>query len=234
MTGTVVGLVVPPARGRVPPDAIAMYPQAQFLVEGIGVRDMTESGYAAAVDRLSAACDALAGRGAQAILLFGTSLSFFRGPAFNAELEATMSAASGLPSMTLTTAMVDALRLLGAARLAVATAYTPEVNAMFASYFGEEGFFIEAIEGLDLVSLADAEKAGSERIAELVRKVASDAANADAVVVSCAGLSTAGVCPALERELGIPVVSSAMIGAWAAMRIAGADARAAGFGRLYE
>lgn len=231
---TRVGLVVPPARGRIPPDASAMYPGVEFLVEGIGLAAMSGAGYAEAVGRMEAACRSLAGAGAQAILLFGTSLSFFRGPAFNGELEAAMTRASGLPCATLTSAMVEALRALGARRLAVATAYTDAVNGMFAGYFATEGFAIEAIAGLDLVSLADAEEMGAERIAALARRVRSEAPQAEALVVSCAGLSTASICPGLERELALPVVSSAMVGAWAAVRLAGQTGRVQAYGRLYE
>jgi len=231
---TRIGLVVPPARGRVPPDAAAMYPDVEFLVEGIGVAAMSEAGYAEAVGRLEAACTELAGQGAEAILLFGTSLSFFRGPAFNAGLEAAMARASGLPCATLTSAMVAALRSLGARRLAVATAYTGVVNVMFSAYFAEEGFAIDAIAGLDIESLSAAEDAEAGSIAALVRRVRADAPEADALVVSCAGLSTAAICPGLERDLALPVVSSAMVGAWAAVRLAGRTGRSPGFGRLYE
>ena len=43
---TRAGLVVPPLKGRVPPDAALMYPGTAFLVEGIGVSAMTAAGYA--------------------------------------------------------------------------------------------------------------------------------------------------------------------------------------------
>ncbi|MEX0409521.1 aspartate/glutamate racemase family protein [Aquibium sp. LZ166] len=231
---TKVGLVVPPASGRVPPDATAMFPDVEFLVEGIGVPAMTEAGYAEAIARLESACANLAGRGAEAVVLFGTSLSFFRGAAFDRELAGRMKNASGLPCATLATALVQALRSLGARRLAVATAYTNDVNAMFSSYFSAEGFAIDAIEGLDIVSLSEAEEAAPERIASLTRRVRERAPEADAVVISCAGLSTHAVCPGLENEFAVPVVSSAMVGAWAAVRLAGRSGSAPGFGRLYQ
>ncbi|MCB1342371.1 MAG: arylmalonate decarboxylase [Pseudooceanicola sp.] len=231
---TRAGLVVPPLKGRVPPDAALMYPGTAFLVEGIGVSAMTAAGYAEAEGRLSDCARALAERGAQGVLLFGTSLSFFRGPAFNAGLEARMAAASGLPSMTLTSALCRALRGLGARRLAVATAYDDAVNAMFAAYFEGEGFGIGAIEGLALTSLSDAETASEDAVATLSRRVVAATPGAEALVISCAGLTTAGVAPRLEAELGLPVVSSAMAGAWAAQGLAGGVAAVKGFGQVYE
>lgn len=229
-----VGLVVPPAHGRAPHDALAMYPGVEFLVEGIGVRDMSAAGYTEAVDRLGRASAALARRGAQAVLLFGTSLSFFRDAAYNDRLEAVMAEASGLPCRTLTSAMTEAFRAVGAQRLAVATAYTNDVNAMFARYFAQQGFVVDAIAGLDLVSLQAAEQTQPDRIADLARDVRARASTAEALVISCAGLATSSLCPDLEREFAIPAISSAMVGAWAAVRLAGASARISGFGQLYE
>lgn len=229
-----VGLIVPPLKGRVPPDAARMYPATEFLVEGIGVGAMTYAGYAEAEGRLAACASTLAKRGARAVLLFGTSLSFFRGPLFNDGLEARMAEASGLPARTLTSALSLALRQLNARRLVVATAYNDAVNAMFSDYFTAEGFVIEAIAGLELTSLRDAEAAGESAIADLSREIMAGETGADVLVISCAGLTTAGIAPQLEAELGLPVVSSAMVGAWAAQALAGAKAQVAGFGRLYE
>jgi arylmalonate decarboxylase len=211
-----------------------MFPDVDFLVEGLGVAGMTEAGYAGAVTRLEAACALLARRGAEAILLFGTSMSFFRGPTFNGELEERMKEASRLPCATLTSAMVAALRSLSARRLAVATAYTGEVNGMFASYFTGEGFLIDSIAGLDIVSLQDAEQARPARIATLARQIRAQAPRAEAVVISCAGLSTHEICAGLEDEFAVPVVSSAMVGAWAGVRLTGRSGLAPGFGRLYQ
>jgi arylmalonate decarboxylase len=228
------GLIIPPRQGLAPPDAVRMYPRSEFLVEGIGVATMSEAGYAEAEGRLDSCARALAGRGASGILLFGTSLSFFRGPGFNAALEARLTAASGLPAQTLTSAMTAALRRLGVTRLAVATAYAAAVNSMFTDYFTLQGFAIDAIRGLDLTALEAAEAVAEAQIAELSRRVVASAPQAEALVISCAGLTTAGIAPKLEAELGLPVVSSAMVGAWAAQSLAGGAAGVKGFGRLFE
>ena len=228
-----VGLIVPPRKGRVPPDAAAMYPDVEFLVTGIGLGAMAEDAYAAAVGRVEAASRDLAEGGAKAVLLYGTSLSFFRGPAGNRRLEHAMTAASGLPAKTLTSALVEGLRGLGARRIAVATAYDDDVNALFVGYFESEGFEILSIAGLGMVSLAEVEDTGEQAIAAIARSVRTQAPGADAMVVSCAGLTTSAICPRLEEEFAIPVVSSAMVGSWAAVRLIGHSGTADGYGRLY-
>lgn len=234
MSALRVGLIVPPLKGRIPPDMALMYPETEVLVEGVGVSSLTGEGYAEAEARVSEAAERLAARGAKALLLFGTSLSFYRGAAGNAALQANMAAVSGLPSMTLTTAMGRALRLLAVRRLAVATAYAAGVNSMFRQYFEAEGFVVPIIEGMDLTGLDAVEQTDEASIEALSRAVWSKVSGAEALVISCAGLTTAGAAARLEPALGRPVISSAMVGAWAAQGLAGGDTRVKGFGVLYE
>jgi len=229
-----VGLIVPPLHGSVPPDASAMYPDVVFDVEGLGVRALDEAGYEEAVGRVGTAAATLAARGAGSVLLFGTSLSFFRGPSFNDELEHVMRTASGLPAGTLTTGLSQALRCIGAPSIAAATAYTRDVDLMFADYFGACGFKVDHVDGLGITSLAEVEGVAPSRIAQLARNVARSAPQAGAIVLSCAGLRTWEICPQIEAELGKPVLSSAMVGSWAAVRLAGHSGVAPGMGKLYE
>lgn len=229
-----VGLIVPPLEGSIPPDALVMYPQVQFEVVGLGVSGLTSEGYAEAVGRVADVARSLAARDVAAVLLFGTSLSFFRGPDFNGELEEVMRKAAGVPAMTLTSAMTAALDRLGARRIAVATAYTAEVDAMFVRYFEAAGYAVDRIAGLGITALPEVEAIPGERIAALARKISEEAPEAEAIVLSCAGMRTASIAAPLERELGRPVISSAMVGSWAAVRLAGLTGTAAGMGRLYE
>lgn len=229
-----VGLIVPPLNGAVPPDAAAMYPDVAFEVEGLGVRALSEEGYEEAVGRVGGAARALAARGSEAVLLFGTSLSFFKGLAFNERLERVMRESAGVPSGTLTGAMAHALDALDVRHFAAATAYTKEVDDLFAGYFRAAGYSVDHIEGLGITAPAEVETVPPERIAGLARKVAQAAPEADAIVLSCAGLRTSGIAARLEAELGKPVLSSAMVGSWAAVRLAGHPGFVPGMGQLYE
>lgn len=229
-----IGLIVPPARGSVPPDAAAMYPALSFEVEGLGLAEMSADAYGPAIGRVGDCSAALAARGCRAVFLFGTSLSFFRGPSFNGEIEDAMRRASGLPAATLTGAMSAALRRLNVRRFAAATAYTGAVNGLFRDYFEADGFEVASLHGMDISALAAVEAVGEQAIAELAARALADAPDAEAVVISCAGLRTAAIAPELERRFGRPVISSSMVGSWAAARLAGHSGAAPGLGRLYE
>ena len=61
---------------------------------------MTPQGYDQVVGRIAPVAKGLADEGAQAIVLMGTSLSFYQGAAFNRELTERVAAASGRPAVT--------------------------------------------------------------------------------------------------------------------------------------
>ena len=85
--GTPVLGLLAPVDATVPPEATALYPSGvRFEAASVGLATMTPEGYDADLDRIAPTAKALAQRGARAIGLMGTSLSFYKGAAFNREL----------------------------------------------------------------------------------------------------------------------------------------------------
>ena len=83
----VLGLIYPPANYPVPPEARQLYPSGiQFLSEGVGLERMTADEYDRVIVRVIPAAQKLAKAGATAISVMGTSLTFYKGAAFNQEL----------------------------------------------------------------------------------------------------------------------------------------------------
>src|SRR5690606_37768076 len=79
-----VGVIVPPAQGEVPPELPQLYGGAlDFMAHGLALGRLTPEGYDAVIGKVEAAARALADRGADAVALMGSSLSFYRGRAFN-------------------------------------------------------------------------------------------------------------------------------------------------------
>jgi len=74
-----IGLIVPFATDRVPDEGLQMYPGARFLARGVGVRSLTPAGYDGAWDGILPAAEHLAKAGVDAIMVIGTSLTFYRG-----------------------------------------------------------------------------------------------------------------------------------------------------------
>jgi arylmalonate decarboxylase len=228
-----VGVIVPPAQGEVPPELPQLYGGAlDFIAYGLALGRLTPEGYDAVIGQVETAARELAARGADAVALMGTSLSFYRGRAFNDELVRTMATASGLPVTTMSNAIVEALRVVGGRRIAVATAYSAEVNERLAVFLQDSGFVVAGFAALDLVEIPDIHAVGDAELLALGQRAAANAPGADALLISCGGLRTLPVELPLEQSLGMPVVSSAVAGAWAAARLAGHTGRVAGRTRL--
>jgi arylmalonate decarboxylase len=229
-----IGLVVPHSTDFVPPEGPAMYPGIRFVSRGVGVQRLTHAGYEAAMARVLPAAEELARENVAAIMVIGTSLTFYRGARFNAELIEKIKAATGLPVSTMSTAVVDGLRAVGARRLAVSTAYNDEVNGYLRAFLTDSGFEVLALEGFGFNGFADPQVVTEDAIIALSDKVCAAAPAADALLISCGGLRTLGVAGPLEARHAIPVVSSMPAGFWAAMRLIGHSGHLAGYGRLFE
>ena len=214
---THIGLIVPPAPGEMPPEAAWMYPDVRFDTYGLGLRAMSEEGYAGVIDRTIDAAQDLKASGAEAVSVMGTSLSFFRGRAFETGLIERIAAATGLPVDTMASAVTRALRDLSARRIAVLTAYRAPVNRMLTDYLVEQGIEVMAIRSLDIEAIEDVTGVAADTLIAEARLVHDAAPDCDALLISCGGLRMADTSPPLRRALGKPVVTSAEAGLWGAV-----------------
>jgi len=229
----VLGLILPPANRAIPEEGIAMYgDRLKFVVAGLGIERMTPDSFDAALARIPAVAKQLASEGADAIELTGTSLTFYKGEAFNQQLRATVTEASGLRATTMSNGVIDGLKKLGARRIAVATAYNDEVNGRLRAFLLEHEIEPLVITGLGIEAMTDIERVSQNDLLEFAVRVHKSAQRADALFVSCGGFRTLELIAPLEARTGVPVVSSMPHGLWAGARLVGLDKAGAGFGRL--
>jgi arylmalonate decarboxylase len=232
-TRPLLGLIAPPADYPIPPEGLALYDSTiRFTVVGLGLQTMTPAGYDSVIDKIVPAALELKKRGATAIDLLGTSLTFYRGAAFNDKLLGDIRKATGLKATSMSTAVVDGLRAVGAKRVAAATAYNEEVNRRLNTFLGESGFEVVAMKGLGLEAIGDPGKVTQETLQQFSADVFKQASKADALLVSCGGLRTLEIVAPLEKETRVPVVSSLPHALWAGMRLLGLRVKAPGYGRL--
>ena len=232
-TQPLLGLIAPPANYPVPPEGLTLYgSDLRFTVYGLGLPTMTPEGYDSVIDKIVPAARQQAKEGASAISIFGTSLTFYRGAAFNQKLIDDVHKATGLPTTSMSTAVVEGLRAFGARRVTVATAYNDEVNRRLRTFLGESGFEVVALEGLGLEAIGDPGKVTQSDLQQFCAGVFKRASKADALLVSCGGLRTLELLAPLESQCGVPVVSSTPHALWAGMRLLGLHVKARGFGQL--
>jgi arylmalonate decarboxylase len=228
----ILGLIFPVTR-PVPEEAIAMYPtRLKFITLGLGLKTMTPEGYDAVIDRIGPAGEKLAKQGANAIVLMGTSLSFYKGATFNDRLRETLRNATGLPATTMSTAVIEGLKTVGAQRVVAATAYAEEVNRRLQAFLQESGFEVLGVKGLGIEKVEDVDKVTQEGLLNFCAGVRETQPKADAMLVSCGGLRTLELLAPLEQRGHVPVVSSTPHALWAGVRLLGLSGRAPGFGTL--
>jgi arylmalonate decarboxylase len=229
----VLGLIFPPADRGVPEEGIAMYgEQLRFVFRGLGVERMTPEGFDEVMERIPAAARQLAEAGADAIELTGTSLTFYKGEAFNQQLRETVTRASGLPATTMSNGVIEALKAVGARRVAVATAYNGEVNGRLRAFLLEHGFEPVVITGLGMEAIGDVARVTRNDLVEFGVRVRDSAPTADSLLVSCGGFRTLEIIAPLEARIGVPVISSMPHGLWAGARLLGLPGSAPGYGTL--
>ncbi|HEY8519278.1 MAG TPA: aspartate/glutamate racemase family protein [Gammaproteobacteria bacterium] len=229
----VLGLIFPPADRGIPEEGVAMYgDRLRFVVTGLGLDRMTPEGYDSVIPRIPAAAEKLAAAGADGIELTGTSLTFYKGEAFNRQLRETVTKATGLPATTMSDGVIEGLKAVGANKVAVATAYNDEVNERLRAFLIEHGFEPVVVTGLGIEAIADVNRVTQDDLIEFGARVRASAPSADSLLLSCGGFRTLEIIAPLEARTGVPVISSMPHGLWAGARLVGLSGAAPGYGAL--
>ena len=170
-------------------------------------------------DEAAAGVDTLVAIEPDALVYACTSGSFVNGLAGEAALRAAMEhAAPGVPAVTTSGALLEALGALGVRRVGLGTPYTSELGRLLADFVEEAGFEPVSLANLELEDgIADVGASEVERLAE-----AASSPRAEAIFLSCTNLQTFDVLPALERRFGVPLLSANQVTMWAGLRAAGA------------
>jgi len=228
-----IGLVVPQSSDKVPAEGGQMYPGVKFIPRGVGVKALTPQGYDSAFEAILPAAKELAKQRPDAIMVIGTSLTFYRGFEAHEKLLEQLRAL-GLPVSTMSRAVVDGLRALGAKKIGVCTAYADVVNTRLRNFLVASGFEVLELEGFGLERFGAPSEKSEEDIIDLAGRVSARAKGAEALLISCGGLRTLAVGKTIEDKYGLPVVSSTPAAFWAALRLVGESGAVPGYGRLLE
>ncbi len=184
---------------------------------------VTPENMAIAADGLDRAIESLLAIRPMAIGWACTSGSFFGGATGHRAIVERMRAHAGaVPVTTASESVVEALHALKLRRPAVGTPYSPEMNRRLEVFLQESGIDAFPVAGffpgtVDDYTMQDVEE---DRVAAFILSL--DRPDCDCVVMSCTGMPTASIAPAIERRLGKPVITSNLAILWNCMRLGGA------------
>ena len=149
-----------------------------------------------------------------------TTGSLIRGYGYDQQLIEEIKAASGVKkAMTTSTAIVRAMKAVGAKKLVVTTPYSAEVDQVEKKFLEDSGFEVLDIRGLGVTDPRAIPKVQIDELYHLTMSM--DRSQADAVFISCTGLCFLDYVPELEEELGMPLVTSIQATMWKALRAIG-------------
>jgi maleate isomerase len=192
----------------------------------------TPEAFAGSHDRSTAAAKAMADAGADVVVLGGNPVNQSIGienlPRWSSELAADI----GAPVITSTLAQVEALQRLGARRIATAHMAGPDHEARAHRQIQAMGFESAGVLSPDPVPLLRYGTIEPDLAIQVGRELRRRFPEADCLHFASAHWPVAFAVEPLERELGVPVMTSGLAIIWKALRTAGIPDEIPGFGRL--
>jgi len=174
----------------------------------------------------------LASADVDVILLGATAPSFLHGAGYDRQIVGRITAATGKPATTTSTAMLAALAAFGVRRIALGSAYDTTVNDIAASFLEANGVQVVRRECLGYVDNLAVGRLPLETAVDMGHRV--DDPSADAVLLACTNWRSLAAIERLEADLNKPVISTTQASLWAVLRMVEFQARLPGFGSLFD
>ncbi|OSC72944.1 decarboxylase [Streptomyces sp. 4F] len=181
--------------------------------------------------RLAAGVEELRLAGADAVVWACTSGSFVHGWEGAQEQVRALARSAGLPASSTSFAFVHAAKEIGARRVAVGATYPDDVARLFAGFLGAAGIEVTDVVSSGIITAAEVGTWTEPEVLALARS--ADRPDAEAVLLPDTALHTVAHIPALEKELGKPVLTANQVTVWEGLRLADRRANAPELGALF-
>lgn len=210
-------------------------PGVMLLTRNLSVKDVRNpADLDASVALMGEAVKELKRAGADLILGAGIPVLLSAGVNGNEKILKLLADLSGLPSITTLSSAVDAFRRLEVHRIAIATAYgKPELGEKLADFMRAQRFEVVGLSTIE-TGLASIEKPKLDFsfVYQYGKKVFREADRAQTLYLPSSAWPTVEYVEYLERDIGVPVVSSAMAAIWNSLRVLDIHEPIRGYGRL--
>src|SRR6516162_9584922 len=209
-----------------------MAPPGVTLVRtSLGLKDVTVEEVNSAVAKTEKASAELGKYKPHCIVFGGSPTVAVSGFGSDKAIVETIERASGRKAFCAQTAAIEALQKYGAKKLALATPFPDNVNALVKGFLEKSGFEILSIRGSG-VDYVDLSLTPLQTSWELGKRVFEEARRADALYFPGAPQPCVDIIEPLEKELGTFVISSLQASLWKALQILRYQVPVEGYGRL--
>jgi maleate cis-trans isomerase len=167
------------------------------------------------------------------VIVFGcTGGSFVKGVGYDLQVAHAIEEATGIPAVTTSTALVEALRMMEIKRIVFGTPYPSQLTESGRSFFAGNGFEVLRTSGLGItrnLEIGKLEpKSGYDMACEL------NGEDVEAIVLSCTNWPVLGILERAEKHLGKPVLSSNQASLWGALKVLDYPTPVSGLGILMQ
>ncbi|MEU2989132.1 maleate cis-trans isomerase family protein [Streptomyces griseoincarnatus] len=169
--------------------------------------------------------------GAEAVVWACTSGSFVHGWDGAHEQVRGLARAAGMPASSTSFAFVHAIQEIEARRVAVGATYPDDVAQLFAGFLRAAGAEVTGVRSSGIVTAAEVGTWGERELFALAR--AADSPDAEALLLPDTALHTVARIPALEKDLGKPVLTANQVTVWECLRLADRRVNAPELGALF-
>ncbi|WP_048055309.1 aspartate/glutamate racemase family protein [Pyrococcus sp. NA2] len=212
-----IGLIVPSSNTTMEMEFHSMLPEGVSLhVSRMPLKNVTEEELLKMTSYAIEAAKLLSDAGVEIIAFGCTSGSFIGGKDFERELEMKIEDEVNIETFTTSTAVLEALSVLDIQTVLVVTPYIEEINQREKEFLEANGFDVLDIKGLNIqdnLEIGKLEPYVAYRLAK-----ATFTGDADGIFISCTNFRTFEIIEKLERDLGVPVVTSNQATLWMALR----------------
>ena len=215
-----IGVLVPSSNSVQEADFWRALPPGFTLhVARMGLSNVEADSTLRIVQEIEAESKKLADADVDLIVFAATAPSSRNGIGYDRELIKRISAASGKPATTAATALIAALRTLGAKTVVLAAPWSEAINQTAAAFIEANGVKVLAQGALGLVRNLEIGLLDPQTAFDVGRRVNRQAA--DAVMLACGNWSTFSIVDKLEHDLGKPVLTTNQVSLWHALKMMG-------------
>ncbi|NPV89957.1 MAG: maleate cis-trans isomerase [Firmicutes bacterium] len=168
------------------------------------------------------------------IIAFGcTTGSLVKGKGYDEQISDKIASITGIPAVTTSTAVLDALHSLDVKKVGVVTPYIDELNKLEKAFLKANGINVVEIKGLELLDNIDIGKQEPYIPYKLVKSLTM--AECDGFFISCTNFRSIEIIEMLEGEIKKPVISSNQATLAAILKKGGINLTAvSGYGSLFR
>jgi maleate isomerase len=208
-------------------------PGAALVMTNLGIQHLVRDDIGKSLDQLKAAAAELARAKVDVIVLGGSPPITYGGFGFDKEIARQIAEVTSIPGTTSQTGAVEALRKFGVNKVVIGSPFADDQNLLLKKFLEDSGFKVVGIKGL-AVPLIDIGRMPATASYQLAKDAFREAPDAEGIYMPCAQMPTFKNIAPLERDLGIPVVTSFQGMLWHVFNTLGIREPIRGYGRLLE